>query len=106
MSLKLGDFGLSCEVHEDLYVVCGTPTYVAPEVLAETGYGVKVDIWAMGVITYILLCGFPPFASLKHNQEELFDKILEGRYEFRSPYWNEVSSSAKELISGMLRVEP
>ncbi len=60
-SLKLGDFGLATEVTEPLYIVCGTPTYVAPEVIAETGYGVKIDVWAAGVITYILLCGFPPF---------------------------------------------
>ncbi|XP_023218538.1 serine/threonine-protein kinase DCLK1-like [Centruroides sculpturatus] len=60
-SLKLGDFGLAVEATEPLYTVCGTPTYVAPEILAETGYGLKVDVWAAGVITYILLCGFPPF---------------------------------------------
>ncbi|KAL0598228.1 Serine/threonine-protein kinase DCLK1 [Plecturocebus cupreus] len=60
-SLKLGDFGLATIVDGPLYTVCGTPTYVAPEIIAETGYGLKVDIWAAGVITYILLCGFPPF---------------------------------------------
>ncbi|XP_046773392.1 serine/threonine-protein kinase DCLK2 isoform X4 [Gallus gallus] len=60
-SLKLGDFGLATVVEGPLYTVCGTPTYVAPEIIAETGYGLKVDIWAAGVITYILLCGFPPF---------------------------------------------
>lgn len=62
-SLKLGDFGLAQVVHEPLFTVCGTPTYVAPEILAETGYGVKVDVWATGVIMYILLVGFPPFSS-------------------------------------------
>ncbi|KAM4714163.1 serine/threonine-protein kinase DCLK2-like isoform 2-T3 [Anableps anableps] len=60
-SLKLGDFGLATVVEGPLYTVCGTPTYVAPEIIAETGYGLKVDIWAAGVIAYILLCGFPPF---------------------------------------------
>ncbi|MGH0167072.1 UNVERIFIED_CONTAM: hypothetical protein FKN15_052462 [Acipenser sinensis] len=60
-SLKLGDFGLATVVEGPLHTVCGTPTYVAPEIIAETGYGLKVDIWAAGVITYILLCGFPPF---------------------------------------------
>uniref|UniRef100_A0A8C6RIR0 non-specific serine/threonine protein kinase n=1 Tax=Nannospalax galili TaxID=1026970 RepID=A0A8C6RIR0_NANGA len=60
-SLKLGDFGLATVVEGPLFTVCGTPTYVAPEIIAETGYGLKVDIWAAGVITYILLCGFPPF---------------------------------------------
>merc|ERR1712029_911199 len=70
---KLGDFGLAQLVSEPLYTVCGTPTYVAPEILAETGYGVKVDVWATGVIMYILLVGFPPFSSRTNNQEELFE---------------------------------
>lgn len=104
-TLKLGDFGLATEVKEPLFVVCGTPTYVAPDILAETGYGVKVDVWAAGVITYILLCGFPPFVSPTNNQEELFDKILSGKYEFISPFWDDVSSSAKDLITHMLQVD-
>merc|ERR1719319_2222614 len=62
-SLKLADFGLAVGVREPLFTVCGTPTYVAPEILAETGYGVKVDVWSIGVILYILLCGYPPFSS-------------------------------------------
>ena len=74
-SLKLGDFGLAQVVSEPLFTVCGTPTYVAPEILAETGYGVKVDVWATGVIMYILLVGFPPFSSRTNNQEELFDQV-------------------------------
>lgn len=60
--LKLGDFGLATEVKDKLFTVCGTPTYVAPEILAETGYGTRVDVWSAGVITYILLCGYPPFS--------------------------------------------
>ena len=75
-SLKLGDFGLAQVVSEPLFTVCGTPTYVAPEILAETGYGVKVDVWATGVIMYILLVGFPPFSSRTNNQEELFDQVI------------------------------
>ncbi len=67
-SLKLGDFGLAQLVSEPLFTVCGTPTYVAPEILAETGYGVKVDVWATGVIMYILLVGYPPFSSRTNNQ--------------------------------------
>ncbi|XP_072552646.1 serine/threonine-protein kinase DCLK2 [Salminus brasiliensis] len=103
-SLKLGDFGLATVVEGPLYTVCGTPTYVAPEIIAETGYGLKVDIWAAGVITYILLCGFPPFRSERNQQEELFEQILLGRLEFPSPYWDNVTPSAKDLIGKMLQV--
>uniref|UniRef100_A0A8C3G2X3 Serine/threonine-protein kinase DCLK2 n=1 Tax=Cyclopterus lumpus TaxID=8103 RepID=A0A8C3G2X3_CYCLU len=99
-SLKLGDFGLATVVNGPLYTVCGTPTYVAPEIVAETGYGLKVDIWAAGVITYILLCGFPPF-----NQEALFEHLLSAQLDFPAPYWDSVSDPAKDLITGMLQVE-
>ncbi|XP_041922696.1 serine/threonine-protein kinase DCLK2 isoform X3 [Alosa sapidissima] len=103
-SLKLGDFGLATVVEGPLYTVCGTPTYVAPEIIAESGYGLKVDIWAAGVITYILLCGFPPFRSENNLQEDLFDQILLGRLAFPTPYWENISASAKELIGRMLQV--
>ena len=65
----------------------------------------QVDIWATGVITYILLCGFPPFVSATNNQEELFDQILRGSYEFHSPYWDDISDSARELIVQMIQVD-
>ncbi|XP_064208784.1 serine/threonine-protein kinase DCLK1a isoform X3 [Anguilla rostrata] len=104
-SLKLGDFGLATVVDGPLYTVCGTPTYVAPEIIAESGYGLKVDIWAAGVITYILLCGFPPFRGSTEDQEVLFDQILLGQLDFPLPYWDNVSDSAKELIQSMLQVE-
>ncbi|KAM9781191.1 serine/threonine-protein kinase DCLK1-like isoform 3-T3 [Syngnathus typhle] len=104
-SLKLGDFGLATVVDGPLYTVCGTPTYVAPEIIVETGYGLKVDIWAAGVITYILLCGFPPFRGNSQDQEVLFDQILMARVEFPLPYWDGVSAAAKALIESMLEVE-
>ncbi|XP_041732109.1 serine/threonine-protein kinase DCLK1-like isoform X1 [Coregonus clupeaformis] len=104
-SLKLGDFGLASLVDGLLYLVCGTPTYVAPEIIAETGYGLKVDIWAAGVITYILLCGFPPFNGSSEDQEILLDQILTGQLDFPSPSWDNVSVTAKELITGMLQVK-
>ncbi|KAG8230282.1 hypothetical protein J437_LFUL010185 [Ladona fulva] len=114
LSLKLGDFGLAQVVNEPLFTVCGTPTYVAPEILAETGYGLKsdlfhfiqVDIWAAGVIAYILLCGFPPFVSANNDQEELFDRILRGHFSFPAPHWDHISKSARDLVSHMLRVDP
>ncbi|XP_029107179.1 serine/threonine-protein kinase DCLK1a isoform X1 [Scleropages formosus] len=104
-SLKLGDFGLATVVDGPLYTVCGTPTYVAPEIIAESGYGLKVDIWAAGVITYILLCGFPPFRGSSEDQEVLFDQILMGQLDFPLPYWDNVSDSAKEVITCMLQVD-
>uniref|UniRef100_A0AAY5KFU6 Doublecortin-like kinase 3 n=1 Tax=Esox lucius TaxID=8010 RepID=A0AAY5KFU6_ESOLU len=89
--LKLGDFGLAMVVTEPIFTVCGTPTYVAPEILSETGYGLPVDLWALGVILYILLCGFPPFRSRNRDQEELFQLVREGQLTFLSPYWDDIS---------------
>ncbi|KAF5276882.1 hypothetical protein FQA39_LY06433 [Lamprigera yunnana] len=105
-TLKLGDFGLACEVNGPLYTVCGTPTYVAPEILTETGYGLKIDVWAAGVILYILLCGYPPFVSQDNDQEKLFDCILSGQYDFPNDYWQDISMYAKELIQNMLQLAP
>lgn len=105
ISLKLADFGLAMDVREAIYTVCGTPTYVAPEILSEIGYGLEVDMWAVGVISYILLCGFPPFRSPDRNQTELFEFIKAGEYEFLSPYWDNISSSAKDLIEHLLVVD-
>lgn len=99
--LKLADFGLACEVTEPLFAVCGTPTYVAPEILMETGYGLKIDVWAAGIILYILLCGFPPFVSPDNQQEPLFDAILSGIFEFPEPYW---VKSKKKLLSSFLTI--
>ena len=107
--LKLADFGLATECHDDheLMTVCGTPTYVAPEILAEAdGYGTKVDVWAAGVIAYIMLCGFPPFISMENNQEELFELILAGAFTFPTPYWDLVSVAARSLVTAMLTLEP
>ena len=104
-AIKLADFGLSIEVKSPMFLVCGTPTYVAPEILDESGYGLKVDIWAIGVICYILLCGFPPFRSSTQDQEELFDKILRGDYEYLSPFWDDIDDSPRELIDSLLVVD-
>lgn len=108
VTLKLGDFGLSMVVNEPLHTVCGTPTYVAPEIIAEggKGYGLEVDNWAIGVIMYILLCGFPPFSSSKRSQKELFQRIRAGQYSFPKAYWEHISAEAKHLIQGLLVVDP
>ncbi|XP_062842084.1 serine/threonine-protein kinase DCLK3 [Trichomycterus rosablanca] len=106
ISIKLADFGLAMVVTEPVFTVCGTPTYVAPEILAETGYGVSVDVWAMGVILFVLLSGFPPFRSPERDQEELFRLIQKGEFHFVSPYWDHVSDGAKALIRALLEVDP
>ncbi|KAH8323676.1 hypothetical protein KR067_009812 [Drosophila pandora] len=104
--LKLADFGLACEVTEPLYAVCGTPTYVAPEILLEVGYGLKIDVWAAGIILYILLCGFPPFVAPDNQQEPLFDAIISGVYEFPDPYWSDIGDGVRDLIANMLQSDP
>ncbi|MXQ88994.1 hypothetical protein E5288_WYG019993 [Bos mutus] len=105
-TLKLADFGLAKHVVRPIFTVCGTPTYVAPEILSEKGYGLEVDMWAAGVILYILLCGFPPFRSPERDQEELFNIIQLGRFEFLAPYWDNISDAAKDLVSRLLVVNP
>ena len=103
--IKLADFGLSTLVSEEdmLRTACGTPGYVAPEVLKNKGYTKAVDMWSIGVIMYILLCGFPPF--YEENTAQLFEQIMAGRYDFPDPYWTNISPSAKELIQKLLVVD-
>ncbi|KAI9913004.1 hypothetical protein PsorP6_004908 [Peronosclerospora sorghi] len=106
-SIKLADFGFAKRIKldsDDLVTACGTPGYVAPEILEGRPYGKTVDIWSVGVISYILLCGYPPFHDNNHNA--LFKKIKAGKFQFDSPYWDHVSDDAKDLISQMLVVDP
>ncbi|XP_012892593.1 PREDICTED: serine/threonine-protein kinase DCLK3-like [Dipodomys ordii] len=105
-TLKLADFGLAKHAARPIFTVCGTPTYVAPEILSEKGYGLQVDMWAAGVILYILLCGFPPFRSPERDQDELFSIIQLGHFEFLAPYWDNISDAAKDLVSRLLVVDP
>ena len=104
--IMISDFGLSKIFNDDdvMKTACGTPGYVAPEVLKRKGYGPQVDMWSMGVITYILLCGYPPFYH--ENNQELFQQIMKGEYEFDSPHWDDISDDAKAFIRNMLVVDP
>jgi len=102
--IKLCDFGLAREVPEGgLNRPCGTPTYVAPEVIKSESYGCKADWWSVGVILYLLLCGFPPFWD--QNPKKLFRKIKRGFIFFPAPYWDHVSLDARNLILGLLNVD-
>jgi len=104
--VKLADFGLSKIVGQKVMMqtACGTPGYVAPEVLQAQGYGPEVDLWSIGVITYILLCGFPPF----YHEElpELFEQIMSADFDFPEEYWDSVSGEGKDFIKKLLMVKP
>merc|ERR1712100_1009492 len=107
--VKLADFGLSKIVSEGvqkqlMQTACGTPGYVAPEVLTADGYDKEVDLWSIGVITYILLCGFPPFYN--EHLPVLFEAIMKADYDYPPDYWDEISDSAKNFIDRLLVVQP
>ncbi|KAK0399437.1 hypothetical protein QR680_003048 [Steinernema hermaphroditum] len=103
--IMLSDFGLSkTEESGVMATACGTPGYVAPEVLQQRPYGKAVDVWSIGVIAYILLCGYPPFYD--DNDANLFAQIIRGEYEFDSPYWDDISDSAKDFISHLMCCDP
>jgi calcium/calmodulin-dependent protein kinase I len=104
--IKVSDFGLArfMATKETLYTACGTPNYVAPEVIAGHGYDALVDCWSLGVILYVMLCGFPPFYD--EEEEALFQQIKNGHFEFPSPYWDNVSENAKDLIKNLLILDP
>lgn len=101
--IMISDFGLSkMEDSGVMATACGTPGYVAPEVLAQKPYGKAVDVWSIGVISYILLCGYPPFYD--ENDANLFAQILKGEFEFDSPYWDDISEEAKDFIRNLMCV--
>uniref|UniRef100_A0AAX7SIG5 Protein kinase domain-containing protein n=1 Tax=Astatotilapia calliptera TaxID=8154 RepID=A0AAX7SIG5_ASTCA len=104
--IMISDFGLSkMEGSGDVMsTACGTPGYVAPEVLAQKPYSKAVDCWSIGVIAYILLCGYPPFYD--ENDSKLFEQILKADYEFDAPYWDDISDSAKDFISRLMEKDP
>ncbi|VDL18469.1 unnamed protein product [Hymenolepis diminuta] len=107
-TLKLTDFGFAKEISEFLKTPCFTPYYVAPEVLSSAAYDQQCDMWSLGVITYILLCGYPPFYSSGGDNFSpgMKDRIRTGCYTFPSNEWEDVSDEAKDLINKLLIVEP
>jgi calcium/calmodulin-dependent protein kinase I len=105
LEMKLADFGLSkLYSGQALQTACGTPFYVAPDILLGTGYGPGVDMWATGVLLYILLSGRLPFHA--DNDAALFQLILEGKLVFKSPQFDTVSKEAQDLIKHLLVVDP
>ncbi|ORZ21711.1 kinase-like domain-containing protein [Absidia repens] len=106
-NLMITDFGLSKILtnHDDILITaCGTPGYVAHEVLEQKGYGFSADMWSIGVITFILLVGYTPFYGA--DQAELFANIIKGEYTFDTEYWDDISDSAKDFIDGLLTYKP
>uniref|UniRef100_A0A671QM91 calcium/calmodulin-dependent protein kinase n=1 Tax=Sinocyclocheilus anshuiensis TaxID=1608454 RepID=A0A671QM91_9TELE len=106
-AVKLADFGLAIEVQGDQqawFGFAGTPGYLSPEVLRKDPYGKPVDMWACGVILYILLVGYPPFWD--EDQHRLYQQIKAGAYDFPSPEWDTVTPDAKDLINKMLTINP
>ncbi|KAI9501901.1 kinase-like domain-containing protein, partial [Coemansia spiralis] len=110
LRIKLADFGLAKIVGEHMFMktVCGTPMYVAPEVLTVRQQGMYdnlVDVWSLGVVLYICLCGFPPFSD-ELSPPPMRDQIIGGMYSFPSPYWDDISPDAIDLVCRMLQVAP
>ncbi len=113
LSVKLADFGLAKIIGEESFTttLCGTPSYVAPEILEDTKhrrYTRAVDIWSLGVVLYICLCGFPPFSDELYTRENpytLTQQIKLGRFDYPSPYWDSVGDPALDLIDRMLTVD-
>lgn len=105
-SVKLTDFGLSAKMQPDklLYAALGTPLFVAPEILKRQGYDCSCDMWSLGVVLYIVLCGYPPFPF--EPSADLIGAIVNGRYSFPAGEWDHVSQDAKDVVRRMLEVDP
>ncbi|XP_046357232.1 calcium/calmodulin-dependent protein kinase type IV-like [Haliotis rufescens] len=104
--LKIADFGLSKIIGPEVTMttVCGTPGYCAPEVLLGRKYTQAIDMWSVGVITYILLCGYEPFSA--DTDRQMYKRIIKADYKFDCPWWDEVSENAKDLVRKMLHLDP
>lgn len=104
-TIKISDFGLAKVISNSLMTTaCGTPGYVAPEIILGKGYDFQIDYWSIGVILYVLLCGFPPF--YEETNEKLFEMIKLAQFDFPSPQWDQISDIAKDLIKSLLKADP
>uniref|UniRef100_A0A7S1ZMN4 Protein kinase domain-containing protein n=1 Tax=Trieres chinensis TaxID=1514140 RepID=A0A7S1ZMN4_TRICV len=104
--VKLADFGLSSRITAPncLMRLCGSPYYVAPEIITRTPYGRPADMWSAGAIIYLLLGGSVPFKG--SSLSEIFERIADGRFQFPPEYWDVVSDEAKDLVRGLLTLDP
>ena len=103
--IKIADFGLSKVVWDSVTMTpCGTVGYTAPEIVKDERYSKSVDMWALGCVLYTLLCGFPPFYD--ESIQVLTEKVARGQYTFLSPWWDDISKSAQDLVSHLLTVNP
>ncbi|OJJ47001.1 hypothetical protein ASPZODRAFT_131922 [Penicilliopsis zonata CBS 506.65] len=104
-TIKIADFGLSKVIWDSQTMTpCGTVGYTAPEIVKDERYSKSVDMWALGCVLYTLLCGFPPFYD--ESIQILTEKVARGQYTFLSPWWDDISKSAQDLISHLLTVNP
>ncbi|OJJ86950.1 serine/threonine-protein kinase [Aspergillus glaucus CBS 516.65] len=104
-TIKIADFGLSKVIWDNQTMTpCGTVGYTAPEIVKDERYSKSVDMWALGCVLYTLLCGFPPFYD--ESIQVLTEKVARGQYIFLSPWWDEISKSAQDLVSHLLTVDP
>jgi serine/threonine protein kinase len=104
--IKIADFGFARYAPDDgsLRTMCGTPGYVAPEILRREGYGTKCDLWSMGVIVFILIGGYPPFYG--RTPRRIFELTSAGRFAFDPEYWGDISQSCKDAICALLELDP
>ncbi|XP_051680248.2 serine/threonine-protein kinase 33 isoform X5 [Oryctolagus cuniculus] len=108
LNIKVTDFGLAVKKQGRseamMQTTCGTPIYMAPEVINAHDYSQQCDIWSIGVIMYILLCGDPPFMA--SSEEKLFELIKKGELRFENPVWNSISENAKSVLRQLMKVDP
>jgi len=106
VDVKIGDFGFAkyAETETSLLTQCGTPTYVAPEIIRGVPYGTKVDMWSLGVIMFVLLGGYPPFYD--QDKLKMLKLVKNGTFDFDETYWSGVSMHARDSISMLLNVDP